>query len=115
MNRFFIDETQAWEELGGGIRRKLVSWTDSLMAVLVEFDEGAIGEPHAHELHDQIAYVIRGRFEVEVAGERRVLQAGDAFTAPKSDRHGVVALEAGSRLMDLFSPKRDDFLDSGGY
>ena len=80
------------------------------MSVLVEFDKGAIGTPHAHDVHDQIAMVIAGSFMVEVGGEKRVLRTGDAFIAPHNCTHGVVALEDKSTLLDQFSPCRDDYL-----
>ncbi len=108
---FFFDAAQVpWEDLGEGIRRKIVGHTPQLMSVLVQFDRGAVGTPHAHEVHDQIAYVVSGSFEAEVDGVRRVLRAGDAFIAAHSRLHGVVALEADSTLLDQFSPRRDDYL-----
>jgi quercetin dioxygenase-like cupin family protein len=45
-----------------------------------------------------------------VAGQKRTLRVGDAFIVPHHHRHGVVALEAGSTLLDQFSPRRDDYL-----
>jgi hypothetical protein len=39
-----------------------------------------------------------------------VLRVGDAFLAAHTQMHGVVALEAGSTLLDQFSPARDDYL-----
>ena len=39
-----------------------------------------------------------------------VLKAGDAFIAPHLHMHGVKALEAGSTLLDQFSPPREDYL-----
>jgi quercetin dioxygenase-like cupin family protein len=53
---------------------------------------------------------VSGAFECEVAGVRRVLRAGDAFCAPRLAMHGVIALEAGSTLLDQFSPRREDYL-----
>jgi quercetin dioxygenase-like cupin family protein len=110
MNPYFDPAQTLWTELGDGIRRKIVGHTPQLMSVLVQFDKGAIGTPHAHEVHDQIAYVVCGAFEAEVAGVKRVLRAGDAFVAAHGHHHGVVALEAGSTLLDQFSPAREDYL-----
>ena len=107
---FFDGNSSQWTELGEGIRRKVVAHTPQLMAVLVQFDKGAIGTPHAHEVHDQIAYVISGSFEATIDGVQRVLRAGDAFVAPHLTQHGVVALEDHSTLLDQFSPRRDDYL-----
>jgi quercetin dioxygenase-like cupin family protein len=101
-----------WTELGEGIRRKIVGHTPELMSVLVQFDRGAVGTPHAHDAHDQIAFVVAGSFDCDIGGQRRVLRVGDAFVAPRLTTHGVVALEAGSTLLDQFSPRRDDYLST---
>lgn len=110
MSRYFAADQSTWTDLGGGIRRKIVGYTDHLMSVLVQFDKGAVGTPHEHDAHDQIAYVISGSFEAEVAGEKRIVRAGDAFIVPRHNLHGVVALEADSTLLDQFSPRREDYL-----
>lgn len=110
MDQFFRQTDTEWTDLGEGIRRKIVGHTPQLMSVLVQFDKGAIGTPHAHDVHDQIAVVISGSFEADVGGVKRVLRVGDAFIAPHGTTHGVVALEADSTLLDQFSPRRDDYL-----
>ena len=110
MSPYFTPDDRPWTELGDGIRRKIVGHTPQLMSVLVQFDKGAVGTPHAHEVHDQIAYVVAGAFEAEVDGVKRVLRVGDAFIARHPALHGVVALEAGSTLLDQFSPAREDYL-----
>ena len=112
MNPYFTAAETPWTELGAGIRRKIIGHTPQLMSVLVQFDKGAIGTPHAHDTHDQIAYVISGAFEAEVAGVKRVLHTGDAFVAAHLQSHGVVALEDGSTLLDQFSPRREDYLQA---
>ncbi|MDB1126036.1 cupin domain-containing protein [Vibrio algarum] len=111
MNPFFKIAENEWEELGGGIKRKIIGYTDDLMAVHLNFDKGAIGAPHAHDIHDQIGYVVAGSFEAEVDGKKCVLTAGDAYIAPKHFVHGAVALEDNSILLDVFSPLREDFLN----
>jgi quercetin dioxygenase-like cupin family protein len=110
MSPFFKASEHPWEELGAGIKRKIVGYTDELMAVHLCFDKGAIGAPHSHEIHDQIGYVIDGSFEAEVDGQKMVLKKGDAYIARKHLVHGAVALEQDSILLDMFSPAREDFL-----
>lgn len=107
---FFEGESSTWTELGDGIRRKIVGHTPQLMSVLVEFDKGAVGTPHAHDVHDQIAYVVAGAFIATIDGVQRQLRVGDAFVAPHNITHGVVALEDKSQLLDQFSPAREDYL-----
>jgi quercetin dioxygenase-like cupin family protein len=108
--KFFINKDQDWEQVEKGIKRKILPWTDGLMAVCVNFDKGAVGAVHAHDVHDQIAICLKGSFDVELEGETRRLVAGDAFLAPAGAPHGVVSLEQDSQLLDTFNPHREDFV-----
>jgi len=110
INSFFIDDEIPWEDIGGGLKRKIVGYTDDLMFVVVHFEKGAIGAPHTHNTHDYIGYVAEGSFEAEIDGVKKILVKGDAYMAPKKVMHGAVALEEGSTLIDVFTPKRADFL-----
>ena len=110
MNVFFIDSEQPWQELPGGMKRRIMSWNDELMAVCVRFEKGAVGQTHAHDIHTQVGYIAAGSFEAEVDGVKKILKAGDAYFAGKNIPHGAVALEEGSVIIDVFTPKREDFL-----
>ena len=78
------------------------------MMVKIYFPKGAIGYEHSHP-HSQTSYVASGAFEVTIDGETTTLKAGESFFVPSEKKHGVVNLEEGV-LIDVFSPKRDDFL-----
>ena len=106
---FAIDHLITWSDLGNGVQRKVMSYNDQLMVVKVRFEKGAIGELHAHP-HIQISYVSSGRFTYSIAGEERILVAGDTCIVPANVIHGCVCLEAGE-LIDSFTPFRTDFLD----
>lgn len=97
------------EKLEEKVSRKVLITGDSLMMVEVYFKEGGIGQPHAHDNHEQVSYVVKGRFEVEVDGVKKILTSGDSFYANKKSTHGVKALED-SILLDTFTPIREDFL-----
>lgn len=107
---FYIGDEHEWQELGGGVKRKVLSWNDELMAVAVCFAKGAVGTPHAHEGHTQIGYIAAGSFEASSGAEKRILKAGDCYMAEKNVLHGAVALEDNSIILDVFTPKRADFL-----
>lgn len=111
-NNFYEEAGASWTDVEPGICRKIIGHTPNLLAAEVRFAQGAIGTPHGHADHEQIAYVLAGSFAVTVAGEKRILRAGDAFIADKNIVHGVIALEPDSRLLDIFSPRRDEFLQS---
>lgn len=107
--KVFIEDNQlAWQDLGGGVQRKILSYDERVMMVKVAFEKGAIGTLH-HHYHTQISHVDSGVFEVEIGGEKKVLKAGDVFHAPPDVIHGVVCLEKGV-LLDVFSPMREDFI-----
>jgi quercetin dioxygenase-like cupin family protein len=109
--KVFIENKEIpWEEVGHGLRRKIMSYDENLMLVKAEFQKDAIGTVHQH-YHSQITYVESGVFEVEINGQKKVLQAGDVFYVQPHAPHGAVCLEAGV-LIDVFSPMREDFVDN---
>lgn len=91
-----------------GVKRKILAYDDALMMVSVHFKKGAVGTIHSH-IHCQISYVESGRFEVTIAGNKKILKEGDSFLVAPDLLHGVVALNKGV-LIDVFTPARKDFL-----
>lgn len=100
--------SQAWTELGPGNRRRVLVSRPELMQVEFAFDAGAIGALHSHP-HVQASYVVEGTFEVTIDGETRTLARGGSFIVPPDVMHSVRAVTAG-RLIDCFTPRREDFL-----
>ncbi len=98
----------AWQDLGDGIKRKIMAHNDELMLVKVAFEKGAIGTLHQHP-HLQMSYVAEGSFEVTVGDSKKILSKGDVFFALSNVVHGVLCKEEGL-LIDIFNPAREDFL-----
>ena len=105
---FINGESKETVDLGGGVKRKILAYENALMAVEVGFDDGAVGEPHAHP-HVQVSYVLEGEFEVTVGENIGILKKGDSFSVPENVRHGVVCISKGV-LLDFFTPMREDFI-----
>jgi quercetin dioxygenase-like cupin family protein len=105
---FIENRNIPWEQMDKGVKRKVMAWDDNLMVVKVEFQKGGVGVLHQH-FHSQITHVESGVFEVEIAGEKKLLSTGDAFYIPPNIMHGAVCLEDGV-LIDVFSPMREDFV-----
>ena len=112
MNRFsekyIITKDIEWEVLGGGVSRKFLGYDNQIMMVKVKFEKSDIGSPHQH-FHTQATYCISGKFEFEIDGEKRIVEAGDGVYIEPNLLHSAVCLEAGE-LIDTFSPVREDFL-----
>ncbi len=102
------DSDLAWEDLGAGVKRKIMAYNDQLMLVKVAFEKGAIGTLHQHP-HLQMSYVAEGSFEVTMGEHKKILLKGDVFFALSNIVHGVLCLEEGL-LIDVFNPAREDFL-----
>tara|TARA_R110000868_G_scaffold121034_3_gene321132 strand:- start:28229 stop:28576 length:348 start_codon:yes stop_codon:yes gene_type:complete len=105
---FLIGDEIAWETVGEGVQRQITGYDDSVMMVNVKFDKGGIGPVHKH-YHSQVTYIARGKFEMTIADETRILKEGDSFYIPSNVLHGLVCLEKGL-LVDVFSPIREDFM-----
>lgn len=93
---------------GPGVTRRVLADAPELMVVAFAFETGARGALHAHP-HVQSTYVESGRFAFTLAGETFEVGPGDSFVVPSGAEHGCTCLAAG-RLVDTFTPRRDDFL-----
>ena len=91
-----------------GVTRQVLSERPELMVVAFTFEEGAEGKRHNHP-HIQSTYVESGRFSFFIGDERFEVGPGDSFVIPSEAFHGCTCLKPG-RLIDTFTPRRDDFL-----
>lgn len=97
-----------FQNLGGGVQRRVLSYNEDMMTVEVAFETGAVGAVHTHP-HTQCTYVLSGRFSYTVEDEAVTLGPGDSIVVPGGLPHGTVCLEKGV-LLDIFTPARKDFL-----
>ncbi|MDO5352907.1 MAG: cupin domain-containing protein [Succinatimonas sp.] len=96
------------EDLGQGVKRRILAHDGILMAVENHFETGAIGAMHSHP-HQQLTYVLSGKFEFTIGDETHIVTAGDTLHKMPNVIHGCKCLEAGV-LLDVFTPQREDFL-----
>lgn len=106
---FCFEKEISSQPAGPGCTRRILAVNQSQMLVEVRFEKGAAGADHTHP-HQQITYVLEGRFEARCAGKTAVLGPGDSMAVPAGALHGVTALEEGA-LLDIFTPVRQDFLE----
>jgi quercetin dioxygenase-like cupin family protein len=101
-----------YEKVKEGLQRKIIH-TDNLMNVLIDFSSGPWEEPeppHSHP-HEQTSYVAKGEiiFYCENESEQH-LKAGDMFAVPSGKEHTIKLLTKEVRLVDSFTPIREDFV-----
>ncbi len=96
-------------ETGENVTRQVLADHPDLMLVAFGFGKtGAEGALHNHP-HVQSTFVESGRFRFTIDGVESEVGPGDTLIVPSNAVHGCVCLEPG-RLVDCFTPRRDDFL-----
>jgi quercetin dioxygenase-like cupin family protein len=96
----------------GDRRERYLGHTDSLMMVVIDFNDGPTDQPdppHSHP-HEQMSYVAAGEIVVHIGEAQERLGPGDMFTVPPDVPHTVQLLSEHVRLVDCFTPLREDFL-----
>jgi quercetin dioxygenase-like cupin family protein len=99
------------DKLREGAERRL-AYLENLMMVVLDFDDGPKAEPdppHSHP-HEQVCYVAEGEILFFMDGEQSHLAAGDLFLVPSGKPHTIQQLTKHVRLVDCFTPIREDFL-----
>jgi len=92
-----IGDIQTHKLIGSDTANQLVEWVDNVMP-------GTGIPPHIHTLEDEIFRVIAGQVEIMVAGETKILNAGDMALAPKNVPHAwtVVGTEKAKMITTAF-------------
>jgi quercetin dioxygenase-like cupin family protein len=94
-----------------GAERRL-GHTDNLMLVIVDFYDGPKDRPdppHSHP-HEQVSYVAEGEILFVMEDQQTHLGPGDVFLVPSERPHSIQQLTEHVRLVDCFTPIREDFL-----
>ena len=101
-----------WEEIRSGVFRKIVYLKD-IMTVMIEFRNGPWieAEPYHSHPHEQTCYIARGEIILYCEGEPdQHLGEGDLFYIASGKKHTIRVMSSQARLVDNFSPIREDFL-----
>ena len=110
MTTLKYSETPSTRFRPGGERR--LGYTDHMMMVVVDFSDGPQSQPdppHSHP-HEQVSYVAEGEIIFVMEGQQTRLEPGDMFLVPPSVPHSIQLLTEHARLIDCFTPIREDFL-----
>ncbi|HEY9486817.1 MAG TPA: cupin domain-containing protein [Chryseosolibacter sp.] len=95
-----------------GLSRRFAH-TSNLMMVVIDFTDGPWSEPEPLQshVHEQVTYVAEGEITFFCEGEQEQrLKAGDVFIVPSNKKHGIQLLTTDAKLIDCFTPVREEFL-----
>jgi len=96
------------EQLNPTFARQVIH-SGGMTVARVFLAKGAIVPEHSHP-NEQVCYLETGKLVFRSQGQDHVLSAGEVLEIPPGVPHSVEALEDSAGL-DLFTPKRQDWID----
>lgn len=101
-----IDDVEPLEVVPGC--RMRTPYGENLMLSYLEMDEGAVVPLHDHP-HEQGGVLLKGRMELTIGDEVRVVEPGSMFIIPPNTPHRAAAVGGPAVVLDVFSPVREDY------
>src|SRR5262249_25185258 len=95
-------------EICPGITRRTVAHGKTMYQMLATLAAGSRMPAHSHP-QEQIVHILEGKMRLIVDGVPHELSTGDSFYLASNVPHGVETLSA-TRVLDTFSPPRDEYL-----
>ena len=83
-------------------------WGDNMLLSIVDFDPNSEVPGHTHP-HEQGGMLLEGELEMVIAGESRALKPGDIYIIPGNVEHLARTRASKARVLDIFSPVREEF------
>jgi quercetin dioxygenase-like cupin family protein len=93
-----------------GIERQMIVG-ERVMVCRFRFAPRLVTPAHDHP-HEQITFIERGPVLFTIGDEERIAETGDVLHFPPNTWHGATMLDEEVVLIDIFSPIREDFLNS---
>lgn len=103
---FCDPKTRETKELAPGITARTF-WGENMLASVVDLEPDMPLPEHSHP-HEQIGMILEGSLEFTLAGETKTLGKGELFIAPGGAPHSARTGPEGARVIDVFSPVRED-------
>jgi quercetin dioxygenase-like cupin family protein len=83
-------------------------WGEKMLASVVHLEPNTLLEEHSHP-HEQVSMVLSGEIEFTIAGETKTVKAGELCIIPGDVPHYVKTGAGAVKILDVFSPVREDF------
>ena len=97
--------------LGEGISTRIFSG-DQAMLSIVRIEPNAKGKIHSHP-QEQWGFLIEGS-GIRIQGNEEIeINKGDFWQTPGGVDHGIIGGPEGAKVLDVFSPPRDEYKVEG--
>jgi len=98
-------------KLAEGIQSKIF-FGEQIMLSIVEFEPNSKGKMHHHP-EEQWGVLLKGSCKRFQGDEVIEMKEGDFWFTPGGTPHTIVAGEEGARILDIFSPVREEYKEAG--
>ncbi len=95
-------------ELTPSIKANIIS-AENITLSFVSAEPNAPLPAHRHE-NEQMLIVLDGAIDFVIEGKQYKVQKGDVMVIPSNIEHGAYFSDKGARVIDIFSPPRQDFV-----
>jgi len=95
-------------ELTPSIKANIVS-AENITLSFVSAEPNVSLTPHRHE-NEQMLIVLDGAIDFIIEGKQYKVEKGDVVVLPSNTEHGAYFSDKGARVIDIFSPPRQDFV-----
>ena len=97
--------------LGEGVSTRIFCG-DQAMLSIVTIEPNAKGKVHSHP-QEQWGFLIEGS-GIRIQGNEEIeVNKGDFWQTPGGVEHGIIGGPEGAKILDVFSPPRDEYKISG--
>ena len=97
--------------LGEGVSTRIFCG-DQAMLSIVTIEPNAKGKVHSHP-QEQWGFLIEGS-GIRIQGNEEIeVNKGDFWQTPGGVEHGIIGGPEGAKILDVFSPSRDEYKISG--
>ena len=101
-------------KLGKGLKTSIFCGNEAMISI-VEIAPNAKGKIHSHS-QEQWGFMLEGSGYRIQGGEKIKIKKGDFWLTPSNIEHGIIAGNNGAKVMDVFSPPREEYKKVGsGY
>jgi quercetin dioxygenase-like cupin family protein len=95
-------------ELTSNIKAHIISGGEITLS-FASAEPNAVLPSHRHE-NEQMLIVMDGAIDLVIEGKQYQVEKGDVIVLPSNTEHGAYFTDKGARVLDVFSPPRQDFV-----
>jgi quercetin dioxygenase-like cupin family protein len=105
---FYKKSTDGYINPLKGIEQKTLVYGERSLLTEFRLAADCIVPRHSHP-YEQTGYMIKGKMRLTIGSERFDVEAGDSWSVPLNEEHGVEVQED-ALVVEVFSPVREDYL-----